>query len=214
MGNVFPCWFSVVFSHSFSITCRNAWHVFLLQPWKSLQEKGLQIYVYQPFYKVTQIANQTITGPQINAFRQTSVWLGKNEDLSNSDYGLVLEGLVWEVQKQLVYWDFHTESSIRFIEIGPKKSKYPVSSSCVNNGWFQSDRKATVTFKKSRRAFTDCISSASTYLHFCVFPLRKKVPGTFPAPSRYKKAATYFQIVKGDVDTFAMLWLSRDLTSL
>lgn len=29
------------------------------------------------------------------------------------------------------------------------------------------------------------------------------MPGTFsvPAPSRYKKAATYFQIVKGDVDT-------------
>lgn len=40
-----------------------------------VREKGLQTYVHQPFHKVTQIASQTITGPQINAFRQTSIWL-------------------------------------------------------------------------------------------------------------------------------------------
>ncbi len=32
----------------------------------------------------------------------------------------------------LIYWDFHAQPSLGFTEIGPKKRKYPVSGSCVD----------------------------------------------------------------------------------
>ncbi len=35
-------------------------------------------------------------------------------------------------QNLLIYWDFHTQPSLGFAENGPKKRKYPVSGSCVD----------------------------------------------------------------------------------
>ncbi len=40
------------------------------------------------------------------------------------------------IQKMLIYWDFHAQPSLGFIENGPKKRKYPVSGSCVNENAF------------------------------------------------------------------------------
>ncbi len=54
----------------------------------------------------------------------------------------------------MIYWDFYTQPSLGFTENGPKKRKYPVSSSCVDenallmleeNGLVRDDRKSTVT---------------------------------------------------------------------
>ncbi len=45
---------------------------------------------------------------------------------------LVPDGLVWVFHKLLIYWDFHTQPSLGFTENGPKKRKYPVSGSCVD----------------------------------------------------------------------------------
>ncbi len=45
---------------------------------------------------------------------------------------LVSDGLVWVFQKLLIYWGFHTQSSLGFTENGPKKKTYPVSGSCVD----------------------------------------------------------------------------------
>ncbi len=60
--------------------------------------------------------------------------MGKKGDLSDFECGmvqlLVLDGLVWVFQKLLIYWDFHTQPSLGFTEIGQKKRKYPVSGSC------------------------------------------------------------------------------------
>ncbi len=50
----------------------------------------------------------------------------------NVEWLLVPDGLVWVFQKQLIYWDFHGQPSLRFTENGPKKRKYPVSGSCVD----------------------------------------------------------------------------------
>ncbi len=36
------------------------------------------------------------------------------------------------VQDGLVYWDFHAQPSLGFTENGPKKRKYPLSGSCVD----------------------------------------------------------------------------------
>ncbi len=69
---------------------------------------------------------------------------------------LVLDGLVWVFQKLLIYWDFHIQPSLGFTENGPKKRKYPVSGSCVDENallmsevrgeWaVRDDRKATLT---------------------------------------------------------------------
>ncbi len=65
------------------------------------------------------------------------------------------DGLVWVFQKLLIYWDFHAQLSLGFTENGPKKRKYPVSGSCVDEiallmsevrgELFIDDRKATVT---------------------------------------------------------------------
>ncbi len=33
----------------------------------------------------------------------------------------------------LIYWDFHAQASLGFIDNGPKKRKYPASGSCVDN---------------------------------------------------------------------------------
>ncbi len=45
---------------------------------------------------------------------------------------LVPDRLVWVFQKQLIYLEFHTQPSLVFTENGPKKRKYPVSGSCVD----------------------------------------------------------------------------------
>ncbi len=68
---------------------------------------------------------------------------------------LVPDGLIWVFQKWMIYWDFHTPPSLGFTENGPKKRKYPVSGSCVdenallmseeNGQTVRDDRKATVT---------------------------------------------------------------------
>ncbi len=76
----------------------------------------------------------------------------------NGEWLLVPDVLVWLFKKLLIYWDFHTQSSLVFTENGPKKRKYPVSSSCgdenallmseVRGEWadlVRNDRKATVT---------------------------------------------------------------------
>ncbi len=39
---------------------------------------------------------------------------------------------VWVFQKLLIYWDFHAQPFLGFKENGPKKRKYPVSGSCVD----------------------------------------------------------------------------------
>ncbi len=36
------------------------------------------------------------------------------------------------ISKPLIYWDFHAQPSLGFTENGPKKRKYPVSGSCVD----------------------------------------------------------------------------------
>ncbi len=60
--------------------------------------------------------------------------MGKKGDLSDFERGMVVgaDGLVWVFQKLLIYWDFHTQPSLGFTENGPKKRKYPVSGSCVD----------------------------------------------------------------------------------
>ncbi len=58
--------------------------------------------------------------------------MGKKGDLSNVEVLLVPDGLVWVFQKLLIYWDFHTQLYLGFTENGPKKRKYPVSGSCVD----------------------------------------------------------------------------------
>ncbi len=66
------------------------------------------------------------------------------------------DGLVWVFQKLLIYWDFHEQPSLGFTENGPKKRKYTVSSSCVDENALlmsevrmgrlvRDDRKTTVT---------------------------------------------------------------------
>ncbi len=64
-------------------------------------------------------------------------------------------GLVWVFQKLLIYWDFHTQPSLGFMENGQKKRKYPVTAVVWTKMpcWGQrrmgrlvrDDRKATVT---------------------------------------------------------------------
>ncbi len=44
---------------------------------------------------------------------------------------MVTDKLVCVFQKLLIYWDFQ-EPSLGFTENGPKKRKYPVSGSCVD----------------------------------------------------------------------------------
>ncbi len=60
--------------------------------------------------------------------------MGKKGDLSDFEREMVVGArrLVWVFQKQLICWDFHTQPSLGFTENGPKKRKYPVSSSCVD----------------------------------------------------------------------------------
>ncbi len=45
---------------------------------------------------------------------------------------LVPDELVWIFKKLLICWDFHAQPSLGFTENGPKKRKYPVSGSCVD----------------------------------------------------------------------------------
>ncbi len=60
--------------------------------------------------------------------------MGKKWDLSDFERGMVVgarrAGL--SIKKLLIYWDFHTQPSLGFTENGPKKRKYPVSGSCVD----------------------------------------------------------------------------------
>ncbi len=86
--------------------------------------------------------------------------MGKKGDLSDFERGMVVGArrLVWVFQKLLIYWDFHTQPSLGFTEKGPKKRKYPVSGSCVDEEGLvdvrgqrrmgrlvRDDRKTTVT---------------------------------------------------------------------
>ncbi len=59
------------------------------------------------------------------------------------------DGLVWVFHKLLIYWDLHTQPSLEFTENGPKKRKYPVSGSCVDeNALLMSEENGqTVTNK-------------------------------------------------------------------
>ncbi len=50
----------------------------------------------------------------------------------NVEWLLVPDGLVWVFQKLLIYWDLHMQPSLEITENGPKKRKYPVSGSCVD----------------------------------------------------------------------------------
>ncbi len=62
---------------------------------------------------------------------------------------VVPDGLVWVFQKLLIYWDFHAQPSLGFRENGPKKRKYPVCGSCV-------DEKALLMSEENRQtAFRD-----------------------------------------------------------
>ncbi len=61
--------------------------------------------------------------------------MGKKGDLSDfeheMDVGARRAGL--SISKVLlIYWDFQAQPSLGFTENGPKKSKYPVSGSCVD----------------------------------------------------------------------------------
>ncbi len=66
--------------------------------------------------------------------------------------------LVCVFQKLLIYWDFHAQPYLGFTENGPKKRKYPVRGSYVDENALlmsevqrimgrlvRDDRKATVT---------------------------------------------------------------------
>ncbi len=39
----------------------------------------------------------------------------------------------------LIYWDFNAQLSLGFTENGPKKRKYPVSGSCVEENALMSE---------------------------------------------------------------------------
>ncbi len=45
-----------------------------------------------------------------------------------------MSGLIFlgRLKEKTVDWDFHTQPSLGFTENGPKKRKYPVSGSCVD----------------------------------------------------------------------------------
>ncbi len=63
---------------------------------------------------------------------------------------LVSGELVWVFQKMLIYLDFYAQPSLGFTENGPKKRKYPVSGSCVDENALlmsevRGDRKESVT---------------------------------------------------------------------
>ncbi len=50
----------------------------------------------------------------------------------NVEWLLLPGGLIRVFQKLLIYWDFQAQPSPEFTENGPKKRKYPVSGSCVD----------------------------------------------------------------------------------
>ncbi len=60
--------------------------------------------------------------------------MGQKGDLSDFDHGMVVgarrAGLAF--QKLLICWDFSTQPSLGFTENRPKKRKYAVSGSCVD----------------------------------------------------------------------------------
>ncbi len=71
-----------------------------------------------------------------------SIRTGKKEDLRDFERGMVVgaRGAGLSISKLLIYWDFHTQPSLGFTENGPKKRKYPVSGSCVDeNGLLMSE---------------------------------------------------------------------------
>ncbi len=47
-------------------------------------------------------------------------------------YSKTADLLAWVIQKLLIYWDFHAQPYLGFIENGLKNRKYPVSGSCVD----------------------------------------------------------------------------------
>ncbi len=60
--------------------------------------------------------------------------MGKKGYLRDFECGIVVGGrrLVWVFKKLLINWDFYAQSFLGFTENGPKKRKYPVSGSCVD----------------------------------------------------------------------------------
>ncbi len=60
--------------------------------------------------------------------------MGKKGDLSDFERGMVVGArrAVWVFQKLQIYWDFHAQPSLGFAENDPKKIKYSVSGSCLD----------------------------------------------------------------------------------
>ncbi len=61
--------------------------------------------------------------------------MGKKGDLSGFEHGMIVgarrAGLRF-FPKLLIYWDFYTQPSLAFTVNGPKKRKYQMSGSCVD----------------------------------------------------------------------------------
>ncbi len=71
----------------------------------------------------------------------------------NVEWLLVPDELIWVFQKLLIYWDFHTQPSLGFTENGPKKRKYPVSGSFVDeNALLRSEENGQTAFRDDRKA--------------------------------------------------------------
>ncbi len=59
----------------------------------------------------------------------------KKGDLSDFERGMVVGARRADLsisETADLYWDFHAQPSLGFTENGPKKRKYPVSGSCVD----------------------------------------------------------------------------------
>ncbi len=63
---------------------------------------------------------------------------------------LVPVGLVWVFQKLMIYWDFHTQTSLGFTENSPKKTKYPVTMPC----WCQRSEEILKLIERQRYSIT------------------------------------------------------------
>ncbi len=75
--------------------------------------------------------------------------MGKKGDLSDIERGMVVGARRAGLKKLLIYWDFNAQSSLGFTENGPKKRKYPVSSSCVDEN--------ALLMSEVRGEWSDCL---------------------------------------------------------